>query len=270
MSFQNREAFLDQIEEVARAGADALMPYWRSLEPHQISEKSRNDLVTSADKAAEKAILDEITSRFPDHAVLAEESGWTRRRDDRPTWIVDPLDGTTNFVQGIPQFAVSIGVAVNDRVDYGVILDPVKNDVFRGGRGLGAHWNGRPCRVAERPSLDGALLATGFPFRKNELLDAFLAIFREVFPRCKGIRRAGSAALDLAYTACGLYDGFFEFRLSPWDLAAGTLLVEEAGGIVSDMDGGPGFLSTGDIICGTEGIHSALLEIVQAKKKMWA
>lgn len=270
MSFQDRDAFLDQIEEVARIGADALMPYWRSLEPHQISEKARNDLVTSADKAAEKAILAEIKSRFPDHAVLAEESGWTRRRDDRPTWIVDPLDGTTNFVHGIPQFAVSIGVAVDDRVDFGVILDPVKNDVFRGARGLGATWNGSPCRVTERPSLDGALLATGFPFRKNELLDAFLAIFREVFPRCKGIRRTGSAALDLAYAACGIYDGFYEFRLSPWDLAAGSLLVEEAGGVVSDMEGGRDFLSTGDIVCGAEGVHAELLEAVQAERKLWS
>jgi myo-inositol-1(or 4)-monophosphatase len=268
MPFQNPEAFLDQIEEVARAGAAAMMPYWRSLEPHQISEKSRNDLVTSADTAAEEAILAEIKRRFPDHAVLAEESGWTRRRDDRPTWIVDPLDGTTNFVHGIPQFAVSIGVAVDDRVDFGVIFDPVKNDIFRGGRGLGATWNGRPCRIAERPSLDGALLATGFPFRKNELLDVFLAVFRDVFPRCKGIRRPGSAALDLAYTAAGLFDGFFEFRLAPWDLAAGTLLVEEAGGVVSDMEGGSDFLSTGDIVCGAKGVHSELLEAVKARKKM--
>lgn len=270
MPFQDPEAFLDQVEIVARAGADAMMPYWRSLEPHEISEKSRNDLVSAADHAAEKAILAEIQHRFPDHAVLAEESGWTRRNDDRPTWIVDPLDGTTNFVHGIPQFAVSVGVAVGERVDYGVILDPVKNDLFRAGRGLGASWNGGPCNATSRAGLEGALVATGFPFKAHELLDPYLAIFREVFLKCKAIRRPGAAALDLAYTACGLYDGFFEFRLSPWDLAAGTLLVEEAGGIVSDMDGGPGFLSTGDIICGTEGIHSALLEIVQAKKKMWA
>jgi myo-inositol-1(or 4)-monophosphatase len=270
MSFQNPDAFLKQIEEVARAGADALMPYWRTLEPHQISEKSRNDLVTAADTAAEEAILTEINGRFPGHAVLAEESGWTRRGNHRPTWIVDPLDGTTNFVHGIPQFAVSIGVAIDDRVDFGVIVDPVKEDVFCAGRGLGATWNGRPCRVAHRPGLDGALLATGFPFRKNELLDAFLSVFREVFPRCKGIRRPGAAALDLAYTAAGLFDGFFEFRLAPWDLAAGTLLVEEVGGVVSDMDGGSDFLSTGNIVCGTHGVHAALLKVLRARREMWA
>ena len=269
MPFQQSENFLDQVEAVARAGADALMPFWRSLEPSQITEKSRNDHVTAADHAAEKAILSEIEQRFPDHAVLAEESGWTRRDDDRPTWIVDPLDGTTNFVHGIPQFAVSVGVAVGKRVDYGVILDPVKNDIFRAGRGLGATWNGGPCRVTSRAGLEGALVATGFPFKAHELLDPYLAIFREVFLRCKAIRRPGAAALDLAYTACGLFDGFFEFRLSPWDLAAGSLLVEEAGGLVSDMDGGSDFMETGDMLCGSPGVHSDLLEVVQTRRGQW-
>jgi len=269
MPFQQSENFLDQVEAVARAGADALMPFWRSLEPGQITEKSRNDHVTAADHAAEKAILIEIEQRFPNHAVLAEESGWTRRDDDRPTWIVDPLDGTTNFVHGIPQFAVSVGVAVGKRVDYGVILDPVKNDIFRAGRGLGATWNGGPCRVTSRAGLEGALVATGFPFKAHELLDPYLAIFREVFLRCKAIRRPGAAALDLAYTACGLFDGFFEFRLSPWDLAAGSLLVEEAGGLVSDMDGGSDFMETGDMLCGSPGVHSDLLEVVQTRRGQW-
>ena len=269
MSFPDRDAFLDQVETVARSGARALMPFWRSLKPDEISEKSRNDLVTAADRAAEEAILAEIGSRFPDHAILAEESGWTRRSDDRPTWIVDPLDGTTNFVHGIPQFAVSVAVAVAGRVEFGVIFDPVKQDLFRAARGAGATWNGAPCNIAERPSLDGALLATGFPFRKNELLNAFLAVFGDVFPRCKGIRRPGAAALDLAYTAAGLFDGFFEFRLSPWDVAAGTLLVEEAGGTVSDMDGGDQVLETGDVICGTAGVHAELLEAILAHRDLW-
>jgi len=269
MSFPDPDLTLDEVEAIARVGAAALMPHWRALEPHEITEKARNDLVTVADRAAEAAILGEIESRFPDHAVLAEESGWTRRAEDRPTWIVDPLDGTTNFVHGIAQFAVSVGVAVAGRVELGVIIDPVKGDVFRAGRGLGVTWNGTPQRVTDRPSLDGAFLATGFPFRKNELLDAFLAIFREVFPHCKGIRRPGSAALDLAHTACGIFDGFFEFRLSPWDLAAGTLMVEEAGGIVTDMDGGSEVLTSGNIVCGTRGVHAQLLEIVRAERELW-
>jgi myo-inositol-1(or 4)-monophosphatase len=270
MPFQDPEEFLDQVEVVARAGAAALMPYWRALEPHEINEKARNDLVTTADRAAETAILAAISDRWPDHAVLAEESGWTRRGADRPTWIVDPLDGTTNFVHGIPQFAVSVGVAMGDRVEYGVILDPVKNDVFRAAHGLGATWNGAPCSVTARNGLTGALVATGFPFRAHELLDPYLAIFRDVFLRCKAIRRPGAAALDLAYTACGLFDGFFEFRLSPWDLAAGSLIVEEAGGTVSDMDGGDDYLSTGDMLCGAPGVHSELLEVVQSHRKSWS
>lgn len=268
MPFQDPDDFLDQVEAVALAGADALMPFWRALKPHEINEKSRNDLVTAADRAAEAAILAEIDRRFPDHAVLAEESGWTRRNDDRPTWIVDPLDGTTNFVHGIPQFAVSVGVAVEDRVRYGVILDPVKNDVFRAARGCGATWNGSPCRVTSRGGLAGALIATGFPFKAHELLDTYLAIFREVFLRCKAIRRPGAAALDLAYTACGLFDGFFEFHLSPWDLAAGSLLVEEAGGRVSDMDGGNDFLASGDMLCGSPDVHAELLEVVSTARDL--
>jgi myo-inositol-1(or 4)-monophosphatase len=269
MPFQFPDDFPDQVEAIARAGADAVMPYWRSLEPDQIDEKARNDLVTTADRAAERTILDAIEARFPDHAVLAEESGWTRRGDDRPTWIVDPLDGTTNFVHGIPQFAVSIGVAVGDRVEHGVIVDPVKRDVFRAGRGVGATWNGRPCSVTSRPGLAGALVATGFPFKAHELLDPYLAIFRDVFLACKAIRRPGAAALDLAYTACGLFDGFFEFRLSPWDLAAGALLVTEAGGVTSDMDGGGDFFATGDMVCGTPGVHADLLDIVQRHRDRW-
>jgi myo-inositol-1(or 4)-monophosphatase len=263
MPFQEPEDFLDEVEAVARSGADALMPFWRALKPHEITEKSRNDLVTAADRAAEAAILAEIDRRFPGHAVLAEESGWRRRADDRPTWIVDPLDGTTNFVHGIPQFAVSVGVAVEDSIRYGVILDPVKNDVFRAARGLGATWNGRPCRVTSRDGLAGALVATGFPFKAHELLDTYLAIFREVFLRCKAIRRPGAAALDLAYTACGLFDGFFEFHLSPWDVAAGSLLIEEAGGSVSDMNGDVDFLASGDVLCGAPGVHAELLEVVR-------
>lgn len=269
MSFQNPDEFLDRVEAVARCGADALMPYWRSLELDEITEKSRNDLVSAADRAAEAAILAEIERHFPDHAVLAEESGWTRQGDDRPTWIVDPLDGTTNFVHGIPQFAVSVGVAVAGRVDFGVILDPVKKDLFRAGRGMGATWNGKPCSVTDRAGLAGALIATGFPFKTHELLDPYLAIFREVFLRCKAIRRPGAAALDLAYVACGLFDGFFEFGLSPWDLAAGSLLVEEAGGTISDMDGGSDAMASGNVLCGTAGVHPELFEVVQRFRESW-
>jgi myo-inositol-1(or 4)-monophosphatase len=270
MLFQQPLEFLDAVEAVARAGAQALMPHWRNLEAGQVSEKARNDLVSAADHASEQAILAAIGSRFPGHSVLSEEAGWSRRSGDEQTWIVDPLDGTANFVHGIPQFAISVAVAVSDRVEFGVILDPYKDDVFRAARGHGVWWNGQECRISQRPGLDGAMLATGFPFRARHLLEPYLAIFHDVFLACKAIRRPGAAALDLAYTACGIFDGFFEFRLSPWDIAAGSLMVEEAGGVVSDMDGGADFMPTGDVLCGPRGVHGDLLEIVQRHRSSWA
>lgn len=260
---------LDQVEAVARAGAEPLLQHWRRLEPGQVSEKARNDLVSDADRAAEAVIIAEIARRFPGHRVLSEESGWSRQPGAGPTWLVDPLDGTTNFVHGVPHFAVSIGVLVDGRVDAAVVLDPIKGDVFRAARGGGAWWNGKPCTVSRQPALEGALLATGFPFKALALLDPYLAIFRDVFRRCQGIRRLGSAALDLAYTACGIFDGFFEFELQPWDVAAGSLLVEEAGGLVTDMDGGAGALATGNVLCGPHGVHAELLEIVERHRSSW-
>lgn len=262
MLFQDPQTFLDQVEKIARIGAARLLPRFRSLSADQVSEKARNDLVSIADNEAEEAILEAIADRFPEHAVLAEESGWHQRSRSRPTWIVDPLDGTTNFVHGIAQFAVSIGVSIDDQVQFGVVLDPVKGDLFRAARGHGAWWNGKPCSISPRSSLEGCLLATGFPFKAHDVLDRYLKIFRETFLRCKAIRRPGSAALDLAYTAAGLFDGFFEFRLAPWDLAAGTLLVEEAGGRVCNMQGGAEIMEEGSVICGPKGVADELLEII--------
>jgi myo-inositol-1(or 4)-monophosphatase len=267
--FQDPQAFVAEIVEIASLGAERLMTHWRSLEPHEISEKSRNDLVSAADLASENAIIGAIRDRFPDHQVLSEEAGWSSSSGSGPTWIIDPLDGTTNFVHGIPQFAVSIGVAVGDRVEYGVILDPCRKDIFSAARGHGAWWNGQPCQASRRASLEGALLATGFPFKAHRLLDAYLAIFRDVFLRCKAIRRPGAAALDLAYAACGLFDGFFEFQLSAWDIAAGSVLVEEAGGTITDMQGGDFFLDGGNVICGSSGVHRQLLEIVETYADRW-
>jgi len=269
MLFHRPQESLDEVELVARAGAEALMPYWRSLEDNQVTEKSRNDLVSDADRAAEAAILTEIRQRYPEHGILAEESGRSGESTTGTTWIIDPLDGTTNFVHGLPQFAVSVAVVVEDRVEYGVILDPLKADVFRAARGHGATWNGRPCAVSGRPDLRGALVATGFPFRARQLLDPYLAIFRDVFLRSKAIRRPGAATLDLAYTACGIFDGFFEFKLSPWDVAAGSLMVEEAGGMITGMDGQGDFLTTGNVLCGSSGVHRNLLEIVQSHREEW-
>ena len=269
MLFQDPEAFLTVIESIAALGAEKLMAHWRALKPDQVSEKSRNDLVTAADLASEETIIGVIQSRFPDHSILSEEAGRSTPTDSGPTWIIDPLDGTTNFVHGIPQFAVSIGVAVEGRVDFGVILDPCRNDLFSAARGRGARWNGAPCHVSQREGLEGALVATGFPFKAHRLLDPYLAIFRDVFLRCKAIRRPGAAALDLAYTACGLFDGFFEFQLSAWDIAAGSVLVEESGGVITGMDSGSDYLESGNVVCGPPGVHRELLEVVGAHRDHW-
>jgi myo-inositol-1(or 4)-monophosphatase len=267
--FQDPEAFLGEIESIARDGGRELLRFWRGLSADQVSEKSRNDLVSAADLASERVIVDAVRSRFPDHDVLSEEAGWCAGSGSGPTWIIDPLDGTTNFVHGIPQFAISIGVAVEGRVDYGVIFDPCKSDLFAAARGHGARWNGVHCRVSRHGHLDGSLVATGFPFKAHALLDPYLAIFRDVFLHCKAIRRPGAAALDLAYTAAGLFDGFFEFQLSTWDIAAGAILVEEAGGVITDMDGGPDYLASGNVVCGPPGVHEELLKVVQAHRDSW-
>jgi len=260
---------LAEVEEIAALGAEQLMRHWRTLAPDQVNEKSRNDLVSAADLASEEAIIQAIRARFPDHSILSEEAGRSTPTDSGPTWIIDPLDGTTNFVHGIPQFAISIGVALEGRVDFGVILDPCKKDVFSAARGRGARWNGAICRVSNRAGLAGSLLATGFPFKAHRLLDPYLAIFRDVFLSCKAIRRPGAAALDLAYTACGLFDGFFEFQLSAWDIAAGAVLVEEAGGIITDMDGGTDYMSSGNVVCGPPGVHRELLQVVDLHRGLW-
>jgi len=267
--FPEPEAFLADVEAIARIGGAELMRYWRSLTPHQVGEKARNDLVSAADLASEHAIVAAVAARFPEHRVLSEEAGWSRDDDSGPAWIVDPLDGTTNFVHGIPQFAVSIGVAVAGRVDFGVIFDPCRGDVFTAARGYGARWNGAPCRVSRQTGLAGSLLATGFPFKAHRLLDPYLAIFREAFLRCKAVRRPGAAALDLAYTACGLFDGFFEFQLSPWDVAAGAVLIEEAGGVITDMEGGADWLASGNVVCGPARVHGELLDVVQVHRDAW-
>jgi myo-inositol-1(or 4)-monophosphatase len=258
---------LDAVEAVARAGAAALLPHFRRLAPGEVSEKACNDLVTVADRAAEQAIIAAVRDRFPDHSVLSEEAGEVGGGDG-PKWVVDPLDGTANFVHGFPHFAVSVAVATADRVELAVVLDPLRDDCFRAARGHGATWNGRPCRVSDRERLDGALLTTGFPFRSHEHIDAYLAIFKAVFLRCHGVRRPGSAALDLAHVACGIFDGFFEFSLAAWDVAAGALLVEEAGGLVTDMSGEPRPLGAGDVLAGPPGVHRELLRLVRSRLEL--
>ena len=240
----------------AEAGADRLRPYFRGS-GLDVRWKSRTDLVTRADNESEEAILGEIRRRFPEHSILAEEGGASGGQADYQ-WIVDPLDGTSNFLQGLPIYGISVACRHGDELVAGVILDPQGGNVFAAARGGGATWNGSPMTVSDRAGLEGGFVATGYPFRSKETLDLYLGCFREVFQHVRSLRRCGAAAVDLAYTAAGVYDGFFEFRLSAWDIAAGAVLIREAGGVVTDLDGGDRFLDTGNIIAGGAAVHRDL------------
>jgi myo-inositol-1(or 4)-monophosphatase len=226
-----------------------------------VTSKSQNDFVSEVDKAAEQEIIRTIRKAYPDHAILAEESGEEAGSADFQ-WIIDPLDGTTNYLHGFPQFSVSIAVRHKNRIEHGVIYDPLKQDLFTASRGGGAQLNDRRMRVTNRRNLDGALLGTGFPFRQQQHLDAYLGSFKALFLQVADIRRAGSAALDLAYVAAGRLDGFWEIGLSPWDMAAGSLMILEAGGLVSDFGGGHDFLETGNIIGGNPKVFAAIVQTI--------
>jgi myo-inositol-1(or 4)-monophosphatase len=248
-------------ERAARAGAAVLESRYldATIEPEL---KGEHDFVSVADRESEAVIIETILGAFPDHDILAEESGQLVDSGAEYEWVIDPLDGTTNFLQGLPMFAVSIACRRAEETVVGVILDPVHGNLFTAARGQGAHQNGRPISVSTLPDAAGAYLATGYPFRAREALDLYLEVFREVFLRARALRRCGSAALDLAFTASGVFDGFFEFRLSPWDIAAGALLIEEAGGRVSDLDGGGRYLETGNVLAGGAGVFAELRQRV--------
>jgi myo-inositol-1(or 4)-monophosphatase len=247
----------------AEAGAAVLTEYFRSGRL-EVGVKGENDFVTQADRESERALVDALLSRFPDHRILAEEGTVHDSATSELEWVIDPLDGTTNFLHGLPVWAVSVACRRGAELLAGVVLDPCGGNVFAGARGAGATWNGRPMRVAGRADLRGAFLATGYPFRAHGALDVYLELFRAVFRQARAIRRCGAAALDLAYTAAGVYEGFFEFRLSPWDIAAGALLIDEAGGRLSDLDGGAAFMGSGNVLAGPPGVHTALVAAARA------
>lgn len=230
------------------------------LDELQIDQKGHQDFVTQVDKEAEAAIIDTLLTAYPDHAVLAEESGSSG--DSEYIWIIDPLDGTTNFVHGYPQYAVSIALQVNGSVEQAVIYDPTRDELFTASKGVGAQLDNRKIRVSRCRKLDRSLLATGFPVRNPDNLRKFLPTLNAFLTSTSGIRRAGAAALDLAYVACGRIDGFWEYGLQPWDLAAGTLIVREAGGIVSTPQQGDDYLESGDILAATPQIHSLMVAAI--------
>lgn len=233
----------------------------QNLDSLTIRHKSLNDLVSEVDRAAEEAIIDTIRSSYPDHAILAEESGAAGESDT--LWIIDPLDGTTNFLHGFEQYAVSIGIAQKGVLTHAVVYDPCRNDLFTATRGRGAYLNDRRLRVSKRDKLIDGLIGTGFPFRMFDHLDSYTAMLKDMMQKTAGIRRAGAAALDLAYVAAGRLDGFFEIGLAPWDMAAGALLITEAGGIVGDLEGKDGFMKSGRVVAGSPKIYEQLIHTLK-------
>lgn len=231
--------------------------------PSHIHDKGPSDYVTVVDRQSEDLIMAMIRREFPDHHIMAEESPNSGIQPGI-TWIIDPLDGTTNFIHGFPFVAISIAICLDREVVLGMVLDPIRQELFTAERGGGAYLNGRPIHVRELSDLAGALIATGFPARAKHLLNPYLNTFRGVFEKVSGIRRAGSAALDLAYVAAGRVDGFWEAGLQPWDVAAGALLVREAGGLVDDFQGAGEYLHTGHIIAGSALVQPFLAEQVKA------
>ncbi len=237
----------------------------------QVTQKRPNDFVTEVDKAAEAAILETLLTAYPDHSILAEESGSTRGKAARASadgaapdnlWIVDPLDGTTNFIHGFPQYCVSIALSQRGQVTQAVVYDPTRNDLYVASKGRGAFLNDRRLRVSKRTKLSESLIGTGFPFRDFERMDAYVKMFRAMSEQSAGLRRPGAAALDLAYVAAGRLDGFFEMGLAPWDFAAGSLLITEAGGLIGDFQGNATHMASGDVLAGSPKVFAQLVSLL--------
>ncbi|HUI58981.1 MAG TPA: inositol monophosphatase family protein [Steroidobacteraceae bacterium] len=232
-----------------------------NLDVLTVRHKSLNDLVSEVDRASEEAIIDTLKSAYPDHAILAEESGATG--DSEYVWVIDPLDGTTNFLHGFQTYCVSIALVHKGTLTHGVIYDPCRNDLYTASRGRGAFLNDKRLRVAKRDKLIDALVGTGFPFRMFEHADAYVGMLKDLMAKTAGIRRPGAAALDLANVAAGRLDGFWEIGLSPWDMAAGCLMILEAGGLVGDIEGNERYLESGNIVAGSPKIFGQLLQAIQ-------
>ena len=244
-------------ENIVRASDD--------LDRFEVKAKGINNFVTEVDINAEQEIIYHLRKAYPDHAILGEESGLTGSEDAEYRWIIDPLDGTTNFIRGIPHYAVSIACLYRGKLEHAVIVDPVRREEFTASRGRGAQLNGRRIRVSKLTSLEGALLGTGIPFKEHcdDKLAPYSKSMEVLAAQCAGIRRAGAASLDLAYVAAGRLDAFWEIGLAPWDIAAGALLVREAGGLVADIDASDNYLESGNIVCGNPKCFKAVLQVTK-------
>ena len=246
----------------ARKAGNHIAKSLENIEKIEASQKGVNDYVTNVDKEAETIIIDTIMASYPDHCVIAEESGLIEGKDKGVQWIIDPLDGTTNFLKGFPHFSVSIAVRINGRTEVACVYDPMQNELFTAQRGSGAQLNNARIRVKQLKDLQGTILATGFPFKQKQHSESYLKIVTSLFTECADFRRTGSAALDLCYLAAGRVDGYFELGLKPWDMAAGELIAREAGAILTDFSGGTNYINSGNIVgSSARGVKSILKHV---------
>lgn len=254
------QALLNTAVKAARKGGETALRHLQHVHQLKVHTKQHNEFVTKVDLEAEAAIIETIRERYPDHAFLAEESG--QQGDGEYLWVIDPLDGTTNFIHGFPVFAVSIALRINGRLTVAVIYDPNRQEIFTAIRGQGAQVDGHRIRVSNRRDLQDTLIGTGFPYRSKENIQTYTKMLASVLENTAGIRRPGAAALDLAYVAAGRLDGFWEFGLQEWDIAAGSLIVREAGGLISELQGDGDYFRSGNIVVGNPKIHDALRKLL--------
>ncbi|BAK75540.1 inositol monophosphatase [Pseudogulbenkiania sp. NH8B] len=245
--------------KAARRAASVIQRASHNVDTIRVEKKQHNDFVSEVDRAAEEAIISTILDAYPKHGILAEESGAQGLGNAEFEWIIDPLDGTTNFLHGHPQYSVSIALMHKGQIQQAVVYDPNRNDLFTASRGVGAFLNDRRIRVSKRIAMNECVIATGFPVTDQSYIDQYLGMLKDVLGKTAGVRREGSAALDLCNVACGRVDGFWELNLKPWDIAAGSLVVQEAGGIVTDLKGEDGWLESGDIVAGSPKVLAQLL-----------
>jgi myo-inositol-1(or 4)-monophosphatase len=249
--------------KAARAAGSLINRAALDIESVRVSSKQVNDFVTEVDVACEKVIIETLLAAYPGHGIWAEESGTEHgAQDSEFVWIIDPLDGTTNFIHGLPVYCVSIALAVKGKIEQAVVYDPTRNDLFTATKGRGAYMNDRRIRVSKRNEMQDCLISTGFPYRAGDNLPKYISMLGDVMPRCAGVRRPGAAALDLAYVAAGFTDGFFEANLKPWDVAAGSLLVQEAGGLVGNFTGEADFLETGECMAATPRVYAQMASLL--------
>lgn len=257
------DAYINTAVKVARQAGVMLLRQANHLSGLHVEHKSFNDYVTQADKTSEAILVDGLLRAFPNHKIHTEESGIHGDKNSHYEWIIDPLDGTTNYLHHHSQYAISIALKVKNQLQEAVIYSPEKNDLYTATRGQGAYLNGRRLRVSKRQNLEESLIATGFPVVDHSIVDLYLMVLKKVMAHTAGARREGAASLDLCAVASGLYEGFFEFNLKPWDIAAGALIVSEAGGLVTDMEGENTWLDTGNIVAGNPKAVAALLRFIK-------